>query len=259
MNTNMTQQDHELLSQYLDGELPAPLAQEMRQRLLAEPELRAGFERLKSVNNQVRDTFNVMGADEVPAHIERMVQDLEVPAGRGFQGRRAGWGLAVAASVLAATGVLFNLGDSGQNADHMAQVKRHDSLLSPVLDQSPSRGEGWVSLDDETRVRPLLSFPNMEGSWCREYLLTGERGEWRGVACHEDGQWITAVLTPETASQTMSEYRPAGSKSSDEVASFIDATSADIPISPAQEADLIARGWKKPPAGIRSANSGRAH
>ena len=45
----MTEQDYELLSQYIDDELAAETAQTMRKRLLAEPELRAKFERILSL------------------------------------------------------------------------------------------------------------------------------------------------------------------------------------------------------------------
>ena len=58
----MTEQDYELLSQYIDDELVAETAQTMRKRLLAEPELRAKFERMKEINSSV-----IHGTDQVYA------------------------------------------------------------------------------------------------------------------------------------------------------------------------------------------------
>jgi hypothetical protein len=244
VKAKMTERDYELLSQHLDGELPVERAQELRARLLAEPSLRAKFERLKSADSRVRSAFDVSGIDAVPAHVVQMVRDTETHAGKDLQKMRAGWGVAVAASVIAAAGVLLNPGESGQSLDHKVQTAHQDTLLSPVLEQSLSSGDGWVSLGDGSRVRPLLSFSSVEGGWCREYLLTDEGSKSRGVACRSAGQWITAVLVAEDSPGGVNEYRPAGAPESDLVASFIDHQSADIPLSREQEAELIARGWQ---------------
>lgn len=245
MITELTEQDYELLSQYLDGELPAAQVQELRARLLAEPPLRAGFERIKTVNDHVTGAFKVSGVDTVPAHVVQRLQHATSREDKGAYQRRVGWGLAVAASVLAAAGLLLNSGQNNQSGDYIAQAGRHDALLSPVLEQSLSRGEGWIFLADGTSIRPLLSFPSVEGGWCREYLLTDAGSEWRGVACRSAGQWVTAVLATVESSGTIDQYyRPAGATTSDQVSAFIDSRSADIPVSKEQEAELIARGWQ---------------
>jgi hypothetical protein len=245
MKTELTEQDYELLSQYLDGELPAAQAQQLRERLLAEPSLRAGFERIKTVNDHLTGAFGVSGVDAVPAHVVQMLQHPKSHEDKGFYQRRVGWGLAVAASVLAAAGLLLNPGQNDQRGDELAQTGRHDALLSPVLEQSLSRGDGWIFLVDGTSIRPLLSFPSVEGGWCREYLLTDAGSEWRGVACRSAGQWVTAVLAAVESSGTIDQYyRPAGATTPDQVTAFIDSKSANIPLSQEQETELIARGWQ---------------
>jgi hypothetical protein len=245
MKTELTEQDYELLSQYLDGELPSLQAQELRERLLAEPSLRSVFERIKTVNDRITGAFDVSGIDTVPAHVVQMIQNSKTHESKSVHQRRVvGWGLAVAASVVAAAGLLLSLGQSDHSGAYLSSAARHDALLSPVLEQSRSRSEGWISLADGTSIRPLLSFPSVEGGWCREFLLTDANSEWRGVACRSAGRWVTEVLAAGVSSGANDQYRPAGTATSEQVSAFIDRRSSDIPVSQEQEVELIARGWQ---------------
>jgi hypothetical protein len=239
MKAELTEQDYELLSQYLDGELDDGQARELRERLLAEQDLRAVHERMRTLDSRLQDALDVAGAGTVPVHVREMLQRA---ATHGNPGRtRLGWGLAVAASVLFAAGVVINVGQQGAGG---AQYAAQDALVAPVLERSPSRGDGWETLPDGSQVRALLSFPSVDGNWCREYLLAQGDGEWRGVACRASpGQWVTAVLAAEEHGGAGG-YRPAGAVTADQVASYIDGRAADIPLSREQEAALIARNWE---------------
>jgi len=240
MKIDVTDKDYELLSGYLDGELEPEQLSALQARLLSEPPLRSACDRLAAVDKRLRDAFDVPGADSVPAHVTQMVQAAQT-RGRGV-GRRVGWALGVAASVLFATGVLLN---SHRQDQSDPQFAAQDALVAPVLERALSRGEGWEQLPGGVRVRPLLSFPSVDGSWCREYLLAQRGREWRGVACRAAvGRWETAVLAPEQAGASKPAYRPAGAVSSGQVETFVDSRAADIPLSREQEAALIARGWE---------------
>ena len=241
MKTELTENDSELLSRYLDGELDAAEVQALRARLLSEPHLRTACERFKAVDDRLRAAFDVPGANSVPPQIAQMVRTARTRGREGRLKRRAGWGLGVAASVLVALGVVVN--STRQDRD-TAQRAAQDALVAPVLERVLSGGEGWEVLPDGTRVRPLLSFPSVEGGWCREYLLGREDREWHGVACRSAGHWETAVLAAEQPAAAGKAYRPAGAVSPDVIVSFIDSRSADIPLSREQEAELIARGWE---------------
>ena len=237
----MTEQEFELLSQYLDGELAAQAAQTLRKRLLAEPELRASFERMKEINDSVRDAFNVPGADTVPACALEALQGAETRTNKPSQVNRTGWGLAVAASLVAAAGLLLTTPDWNQQPGDSPAA---DTLLAAALEYTPSRSDGWDTLADGRQIRSLLSFPNTRGGWCREYLMSGENGTWRGVACRNEGQWTTEVLNVEVISGSASEYRPAGAAKTVEINTFIATHSSGIALSLQAEADLIARKWQ---------------
>ena len=242
VDTDMTEQDYELLSQYLDGELAAPVAQKLRTRLIADPKLRASLERLQMVNNSVQQTFDIPGADAVPARVVKMVENTGMrtegrpllSAGRGYA--------ALAASLVAAAGLLFIT--DWRQPQYPVEPDTGDALLAHVLEYSTSRGDGWDALADGRQVRPLLSFQNKAGGWCREYLLSGEGGVWRGVACRIEGHWTTEVLRIEAFAGAANEYRPAGTEGADEIASFVNAHSAEIALSLKEEADVIAGQWQ---------------
>ena len=231
----MKDQDYELLSQYLDAELPAAETSELRLRLMAEPQLRATYDRMRSINDDVRETFNAPGADAVPLRVAKLLQ-----SDNSVVNRRAGWGFAVAASLLAATGLLMNP-EWRQSAD-----KPGDTVLNVALDTTPSRGAGWETLSDGRKLRPVLSFAHRDGSWCREYLLLQNSQSWRGVACRSQGQWTNGVLNASQALQGAgTEYRPAGADDVDTISAYIATHAAGIALSREQEFEQIEANWQQ--------------
>ena len=236
----MNDQDYELLSQYLDGELPAAAALELKQRLLQEPQLRAEYEAMRKVNRSVQQAFSSAASTEVPAKVARLLQPAPATALPGRQPRNA-WGLAVAASLVAVCGLVLS-----QNWLNTGSAPvPGDILLSEALEQSQSRGDGWESLADGRQFRAVLSFPHKTGSWCREYLMAEDSGHSRGIACRTEGKWITHISVPgqEPGNDSADQYRPAGAASPDVIGGFMSDYAGDIPLDASQEAALIAEGW----------------
>lgn len=238
----MIEQDYELLSQYLDGELPAQDAQNLRKRLLAEPQLREQFDRLRKMDSGVKDAFSQPDINTVPARITNMVENSPKRKNALLAHRRTGWGLAVAASLVAATGLI--LSDGWQQSQEQYPGTGSDAQLAQLLESTPSHSESWDVLTDGRQVRPLLSFQSKTGDWCREYLMSSAGTTWRGVACRNAGTWGTAVLSPEEFIAPGSQYRTAGAADSDQIATFIDENAADIALNRQQEAELISRHWQ---------------
>ncbi len=231
----MKSQDYELLSQYIDGELAADQAQALRRRLLAEPELRAAYDSMRATDNRVRRAFEGAWTEQVPDKVSALL--TRAPAASSQ--RRAAWGVAVAASVLATAGLLLN--------PEWRDTDAGDNALAAVLEGTPSGGSGWQLLEDGRQVRPVLSFAHVDGSWCREYLLSQDGATYRGVACRTGGQWVTRNVDAQTQPGDATAYRPAGAGDADAVAAFISQNGAGIPLSRSEEADLIARQWRQAP------------
>jgi hypothetical protein len=228
----MKDQDYELLSQFIDGELPAEASQELRGRLLAEPELRATYERLRKLDGRIRETFNAPGTDTVPSRVTSLLERRKNSADR----KHAGWGFAIAASLLAAAGLLLS-------PDWRQQQTGAPSLAS-VLESTPSSGAAWETLGDGRQVQPVLSFAHIDGTWCREYLLSDDGATYRGVACRNEGTWVTSALENQALPGSANAYRPAGAGDSDAVATFIADNASGIALSREQETALIARRWQ---------------
>ena len=231
----MKDQDYELLSQYIDAELPAAAAQQLRQRLMAEPELRAAYNSMRNANNTVHDTFNASGNDAVPSRVSSLLQ------GKGASNtqKRAAWGMAIAASLVAATGLLLTPDWRQSN------VGSEDHLLTAALDSTPSQGDGWNLLSDGRQIRPVLSFAHVDGSWCREYLVQEEGASQRGIACRNQGQWVTAVLASQPMPGSNGEYRPAGAADADMINTFISSNATGIALSREEESTLISSRWQQ--------------
>lgn len=242
----MTDTDYELLSRYLDRELPAPAVTDLERRLADEPELEAALAQLRMLNNAITTTFRAPGTDSVPPRIAAMLAPTSKhvrPYAR--RSRTLGVGMAIAASVIAASGLW--LASSGQMADNRTEPSLDQFALSELLEQSPSRAAGWEPLADGSRARAVLSFAARDGSWCREYLVASAKGDqWHGVACRQQGAWDTRVVSAVNAGveNQGSEYRPAGADDSNEVAAFIGNNAADIALSREEEAGLIANRWQ---------------
>lgn len=246
---NITEQDYELLSQYLDGELPAGMQAQLEQRLASEPLLQAGLQRLQALQRQLQASYSHLGDGPVPArtlallqgaqsantqHPLPPVQIVQIPHKRTMYR-----GFALAASLVVAVSAVLVSQWNQQPAQPGA-----DALLSSALENTPSRASGWETMADGRTIRPVLSFQNSTGNWCREYLAGDSEGHWHGVACRSDGAWTTEVLAAAQVEDSSAQYRPAGATDQIDVADFIDRNATGIPLDASEEASIMARGWQ---------------
>lgn len=239
MTIDVTAQDYELLSQYLDRELTAIAAQQLEQRLRIEPALNVSFLQLQALQTRLQHSVDTVGTTGIPGHITALLQAEPLRIVPLPHRRTMGWSYALAASlVIAASGALIS--QWGQ----LSGQSDPDAALWLALDNSPSRSAGWESLADGRQIRPVLSFEHKSGDWCREYLLTDNDGSWHGVACRGDDGWATTALVATDIPGSPGEYRPAGANDSVEVVNFIDQNAAGIPLDANQEAAMIAQEWR---------------
>lgn len=231
----MKDNDFELLSQYLDGELDTFTARRLEQRLAAEPELAATLAQMRTQQAGLEQAFK--DQDEVPARVLGLLKtrDNVVPMQRQ-SAQRPAWHYALAASLVAGIGLMVAppWQDSGDKP----------ATLATVLESSPSMAEGWASLDDGGQVRPVLSFRNVDGNWCREYLATDGVVASRGVACRESGKWEVQVVAATDVPGGTDQFRPAGAGDSDRIALYLEEHAQGIALSVDAEAALIEQRWQ---------------
>lgn len=230
----MNEQDFQLLSRYLDGELNEIAARQLERRLEAEPELRATLDEMSGLERRLKQAF--AGTDETPEAVAAMLRPASNVVSLTPRKQRPAWHYAVAASLVAAVGALL--------APQWQQNSATEPTLAEVLEQSPAMAEGWQTLADGSSARPVLSFQSLDGSWCREYLLkVADEGQ-RGVACREAGQWTTRIVAAAELPGSASEFRPAGAGDADAVADFLAEHAAGIALGAAEEQALIENHWQ---------------
>ncbi|MFT4769508.1 MAG: hypothetical protein ACI8RN_002653 [Glaciecola sp.] len=254
MNQVLSDQDIELLSQYLDGELAPVLSRELETRLHSEVALQAGLLRMQELNQRLRDAL--AERDYIPEAVKSLLQEptadvdaLPSATVLAFPGHTQApaasatpvWMYTLAASFVGAIALtlLTDLGQSPQNS-----LPGNDALVTAALDELPS-GDGWAALKDGRKIQPVLSFPHEDGRWCREYLLRGGDSDWRAVACREQDNWITQAAGLESYLEPTDAYRPAGANDSAPVASFISQHAGDIALGRDAESALINSRWQK--------------
>ncbi len=229
--------DDHLLSMYIDNELDAERTIALVGRLRNEPTLRARLEVMEANDQRVRKLF-VISDNQVPEHLAPLVaaENMSVVSATWRWQRWAS--VAVAASFATAMALVVDV-----NQTDVFNPMSMDPQLASALEQSPSRATGWDVLDDDRQFRSVLTFPAADGRWCREFLLSHGASHWRGVACRDSGEWVNQVVGSEVFLEQETQYRPAGTGDSEQVARFIDETATDVALGPQQEATLIRSGW----------------
>jgi hypothetical protein len=242
MNNTLTEQDHQLLSQFVDGELPPQASRDLEQRLASEPALSARLATLNALDHRLKNAFAGPQLESVPGHITDLISPPPARILPWRQRRSSSWGYAIAASLaIAVCGTLVT--QWGRDPGQADTGMEHYSLAQ-ALEQLPSSGSDWSPLADGSKIRPVLSFRSHSGDWCREYLVADSVTTWHGVACRAQQGWSTAVIAETALAIGPGEYRPAGANEADSVAAFVDQQSADIPLDAEQEAVLIGHSWQ---------------
>jgi hypothetical protein len=193
--------DAATLVAYLDGELTAAAAGEVETVLAADPQARAQLASLERVDVALKAAFDPILSAPLPA-LALTERSHETAIQRPLIARapvRWAWAAGVAGLIVGFTA--GQLGPwLGSQADPVA-VAAIESQLPEVLESELSGTT--VAFNDTVQgvsgtVRPISTFVNADGSYCRAYEAhaSNEDGRLtsRGVACRDDdGRWLTRV------------------------------------------------------------------
>ena len=193
--------DRATLVAYLDDELTPAAARRVEAAVAADRELQAQLESLRRVDRALSAAFDpILDAPLPPLALTERRRGLAAPPPLGS---RLGW-LAVAAG-LAGLIIGFAGGQLGpvllRSAAEPVAVAAIQSELPEVLETQLSGTT--VAFHDPAQgvsgtVRPLSTFVNGDGLYCRAYEAHASTGDGqltsRGVACRdEEGRWLTRV------------------------------------------------------------------
>jgi hypothetical protein len=243
----------EMLMAYADGELDAPLREQVEQAMRSDPQVAAAVERHRALRADVFAAFAGVLDEPVPARLQPQPQlqpltsappvRVDVLAAAGARPLPARWSWpqwgAMAASL--AVGVLAGVlgwratqagaggAPFGREGDALvARGALADALSQQLAAVAPAAGAPKVG----------VSFRATDGHYCRSFTL----GASAGLACRSGEAWRIAVLAEGEAQQGA--YRQAGSALPAAVLDAIDQRIAGPALDAQAERAARARGWQ---------------
>ncbi len=240
MNTNRMIDD-DMLSAFLDGELPAQDILAVRTALANDPALAERLAALQRVNDMVARHAKALDATPLPSRVLALLDTTAAqPTATILQGpwqrwtRHAGAQLALAASLVLGLGVAVNYLRSPAPAELPALA-----TYTEQLDNTPSGAT--VAMDTATLVQ-RFSFRDRDNRYCRQYQLSTTTTGTENVACRTEQGWtlVASLAVPVT---TTGDYQAASSSA--ELNAVLDSLMQGAALDLATEGELIERGWQE--------------
>lgn len=238
----------DILMAYADGELDAPLREQVEQAMRSDPQVAARVERHRALRADVFAAFAGVLDEPVPARLQPRqsapavrVDALAAAGARPMPARWSwpqwgGMAASLAIGVLAGAFGWRNLHAGvdgtpfGRQGDALVAQGPLASALSQQLAAAPAAGAGAVRLG--------VSFRARDGHYCRSFTL----GATAGLACRTGDAWRIPVLAEGETQQGA--YRQAGSALPEAVLDAIDQRIAGGALDAEAERAARARGWR---------------
>lgn len=189
------EQDFELLSQYLDGELSQQEALQVKQRLLSEPALNKQFRELKAFQENVRNVIPGFESEPMGDKLTSLLaldgdeskeneSNTKVQSWAANSGWKYNFSLAASIMLVAVMGIfVLNSSDESQTG-----LKFQDSLFSSL-----KSNESWSS-NDGLELMIVQSYLDETDALCREYFAKDAEHSEHGISCFDNGSWDKQVF-----------------------------------------------------------------
>lgn len=241
----------EMLSAYLDRELPPAAQAIVEQTIARNPELAARLDAMRALDTRLRAAYSDIDDEPMPAAVLKLLEppvsisrtatvvSLRPGARRWLPGAGVA---AIAASVLVALVVVFEGAEEGSFAG--LAVEGRVATASPLfsaLEQTPS----GVAIDAgaDLTITPLLTFAATDKGYCREFSLSGADRSVQGLACRDAQGWITRKLAPVAAPDHTAGYAPATYDSGQDYERVLRGLMQSEALGPQQEQQLLQHQW----------------
>lgn len=252
----MGKTDDELLSAYIDGELPADEADTLTTRLETEPELMQRLEAMRASDDAVRTVYEAIDRTPLP---DAVLKHFDEPASanppdnvvafpeRGIR-RFLQAPVAIAASVALVVGFVvsdFFRDDSaapGVNDSLVAGAVGMESELHALLEHGAS---GTVQdFGDGATAEVVLTFEDTGGDYCRQVRVDLPTRPAHGVACRRNDAWQMETIA--LGASAGGPFTPAAASTPEAVRTAVDdLIGTGEPLDPVRETEIISEGWKK--------------
>lgn len=245
----------EILMAYADGELDASQAAQVEQAMQHDADIATRVAQHRALRAQLQNSFAAVLSEPVPEHLLNTLQpratatttdnivDLTqarqrkaAPPGRSWSSRE--W-LAMAASLL--VGIVVGVYALNFNSANLVSARdgalvAQGKLATALTTQLASTG------GNEQAIQIGVSFRNHAGEYCRSFAVQDERAL-AGLACRSQDNWRVQMLT-ESAVDSASEFRQAGSTTPAAVLALIDQQIEGEPLDDEAEAAAQRADWQ---------------
>lgn len=251
-----TTMDKARLAAFVDGELSPEDAADVVRHLANDPIDQAYVDELMALNVMIADAYDAPLHEPVPPNIlatiaangEETVKTTPIISltDRRRANRVLTWGGAALAAGIAAFLVAPELTgpDAATVVTGPLAADHAQSFALNALDAGRSRKIG-----DDAEFSVTASFETKDKGVCREFRITreGTSSFQVGVACPTAdalGAWTVEVADTVTSEEAATSFTPASGEDADPVEDFLDKAGAGRALTPDEEADARANGWR---------------
>lgn len=253
----MNDKDRQLVSAYVDGELPSVEHAAVEQRLSEEPALRALLGKYRQLDEVLHSTFDSIN-DEAPspalqatldtlnASVEASVQSNVIKLDNNRAKWIQGYNWRIAASVLLALCVLYWI-PSGMDAPTtgpqslLAGLGIDQARFTSSLESTQSQQQVTLGGNNSLFLTPVSSYRTKSDQFCREFKLSSASQHYQGIACRNNENWQPEIIVK--GKPTAASYEVASAENLEAMDSFIDSTIEGIPFGADEEHKLILNRW----------------
>lgn len=252
----MTSITDEMLSAFLDGELGASQADEVRAALDSDPILQTRLRKFEQADATMRNAATHVAGRQLPPSVMAIFSDNNPSVAQISRPRReskagshfwpVAWAASIALVVGLSTGALyrgFYLDNRDASSMQIAARVTPGDPLFDALEATPS-GELLAYGDAGESVRPVLSFASANAEPCREFVAIGSEDSVRAVACREQNAWRVDIAIRSEIPDFDDGYRPASASDARLVSEYISAVMVGDAFGGDVESQRISNGWR---------------